>query len=102
MAADTEPIEILLHLPLLAEDKASSVPAAPMPRVQQGLEQKPFSSPLPAERALRVRSLQGRSGPCLRCLPAGALLPKGLHAMQHPMQQAVQCADEPVYDVVCR
>lgn len=24
MAADTEPIEILLHLPLLAEDKVSS------------------------------------------------------------------------------
>jgi hypothetical protein len=26
MAADTEPIEILLHLPLLAEDKASTLP----------------------------------------------------------------------------
>lgn len=25
-----------------------------------------------AERALRIRSFQGRSGPCVRCLPAGA------------------------------
>ena len=28
MAADTEPIEILLHLPLLAEDKVSLLAAA--------------------------------------------------------------------------
>lgn len=32
MAADTEPLEILLHLPLLAEDKVrSALPPAPFP-----------------------------------------------------------------------
>ena len=29
MAADAEPLEILLHLPLLCEDKARAQPAAP-------------------------------------------------------------------------
>jgi hypothetical protein len=58
MAADTQPLEILLHLPLLCEDK-----------VRPAFR---WVSPLThnLERALRVRALQGGSWPRLWRLPS--------------------------------
>jgi U4/U6 small nuclear ribonucleoprotein SNU13 len=42
MAADTEPIEILLHLPLLAEDKVRQPSRAPLPH---GCSKAPTARP---------------------------------------------------------
>lgn len=59
LTADTEPLEILLHIPLLCEDK-----------VRQRISARYLAQPniSYAERALRVRPLQGRPRPLLRRL----------------------------------
>ena len=77
MAADTEPLEILLHLPILAEDKVWGGERRADKARQRGKKQArakglttlPSSSP--SERALRLRSVQGRPGPRVRRVPAG-------------------------------
>ena len=97
MAADTEPIEILLHLPLLAEDKvraaglgcmadmAAAAGAASAARSGGNMATQPAKlcssstqqltgcpASLPAaERALRFRALQGGTGPRLRRVATG-------------------------------
>lgn len=96
MAADTEPIEILLHLPLLAEDKVrgrqhrrrrqrallalppvlplqTQVAKSPSRKAEADLDLLLCRVSL-AERALRVCSLQGGAGPRLRRVPAGHCL----------------------------
>lgn len=75
MAADTEPIEILLHLPLLAEDKVSARPThvasyglvLPVP-----LTHRPMRA---AERAVRVCAFQGCPRPGVRRNQAGERSP---------------------------
>jgi hypothetical protein len=54
LAADAEPVEVLLHLPLLCEDKVSILLGF--------LGYFYFSA---VERALYLRSLQGRVEPCM-------------------------------------
>ena len=74
MAADTEPLEILLHLPILAEDKvwgrggSKSEGTGKKTDASERLTSLPSS---PSERALRLRAVQGRPGPRVRRVPAG-------------------------------
>ena len=71
MAADTEPIEILLHLPLLAEDKVCSPNIHSRPKFVDG-KSVHVKHLLPVvERSLRLRSLQGCTGPCHWRVPPG-------------------------------
>jgi hypothetical protein len=66
MAADTEPLEILLHLPLLCEDKVSSAPYTPPAHASSYLSC--FLSAIYLERRLCVRSFEDRLGQSLRCV----------------------------------
>lgn len=75
MAADTEPLEILLHLPLLCEDKVSCLLLFP-----SGLTYP--HPPLHSERRLCVRSFQGCPRQSLRCVSPGGEL-------QHPLERGV-------------
>jgi len=82
MAADTEPLEILLHLPLLCEDKVRRgrrcgcmdlQAAHSFGRACRVLMVSFFSfpclSPSPTERAVRLCAVQDCPGPCVRRLP---------------------------------
>ena len=62
LTADTEPLEILLHLPLLCEEKVSSS--------SRTLTKCPIKSYLVTERAVHLRRVQGCTGPGLRCYAA--------------------------------
>jgi hypothetical protein len=55
LTGDTEPIEILMHLPLLCEDKVR-----PIPRRLHTVSNRS------AERTLHFHSFKGRSGTCLQ------------------------------------
>ena len=57
MAADTEPLEILLHLPLLCEDKVSA--ANTIIRTVVFPFELSFAAPI-SERSVRLRTVQGR------------------------------------------
>jgi hypothetical protein len=70
MAADTEPLEIVLHLPLLAEDKVRPAPPAPLAPAAAPRHRADGPVP-PAERALRLRPLEGRAGPRVRRVSPG-------------------------------
>lgn len=61
LAADTTPLAILLHLPLLCEDKSKSYLDEPTEFQNDMLTM--------CRRSLRLRQEQDRSGPCLRCQP---------------------------------
>jgi len=58
LTADTEPIEILMHLPLLCEDKVCSVLIGDMRTLIES-----------AERSLYLHSFEGCSGTSLQCYP---------------------------------
>ena len=66
MAADTEPLEILLHLPLLCEDKVRRVLAWVVLLLALLTAS---SSSLPTERSVRFCAVQDCPRPCLRRLP---------------------------------
>lgn len=70
MAADTEPIEILLHLPLLAEDKVRLSEHLPCDRCPP-TTMSDSDSRVYAERPLCFCALQGGPWPRLRRDPTG-------------------------------
>jgi len=106
MAADAEPIEILLHLPLLCEDKVRAAGAAVVKTASEGHSlasafsagrlavacpaspPRPRPSPSPrAERALRVRALQGGARP-----RGGRLPPRDLRLHHEQRGEPAQAA----------
>lgn len=75
LAADAEPLEILLHLPLLCEDKVYTYTCphtCTYVRVLIGTHPQPLCghTVCATERPVCVHSLQGCTGPRVRCLPA--------------------------------
>ena len=66
LTADTEPLEILLHLPLLCEEKVSMIFAVDLPVAYCHTSERP----------LHLRRIQGGTWPCLWCHQTG-------HRRQH-------------------
>lgn len=68
MAADTEPLEILLHLPLLCEDKVSHAEVS----IVRIVVLRIFLCRI--ERAICIRALQNCFRTCLWCVSSGCLV----------------------------